>query len=444
MTVRVHSQGSITGLWQKAIHRDAWLLAVLIAVLPNLLCLVTLPFLVATRPLSPGFYFLAGLLSLRLPARATYILFLLAAALDFAFVVSVAFHLPFGMAIQSVRYLATIDAGASKFYVLVVLAFALNGLLSAWLLLRFRATVGQASLLPATLLMFVIPMVDWYANRPHMLRTAEHFESAVMKTGLTADTIAAGGRNLLVVMVEGMGAFADPVQRHLLGTRLAAVTAGGRYQLSTGTSSFQGSTTAAESRELCGRWGDFVDYVDGSHPDCLPQQLATRGYETVSYHGFSHTMFSRRDWYPNVGFAESHFLEDLGDTSARRCGTVFAGMCDGDVARVVGERLTSGSNAPKLVYWLTLNSHIPHAPLAHHPLGCGGATAAIANRQVCELTEIWGDVFSSVAAIAENPDLPPTDILLVGDHGTPLWERDAAAHFLPGKVDWYLLSASGR
>ena len=71
-----------------------------------------------------------------------------------------------------------------------------------------------------------------------------------------------------------------------------------------------------------------------------------------------------------------------------------------------------------------------------------GARSSDRKQHVCELTELWGEIFDKVAAIAADPSLPATDILVVGDHHTPLWERSAKKRFTLGKVDWYLLRST--
>ena len=72
-------------------------------------------------------------------------------------------------------------------------------------------------------------------------------------------------------------------------------------------------------------------------------------------------------------------------------------------------------------------------------LDCLSDAPRIDNETVCQLSGYWADIFDRVAAIAADPALPPTDILLVGDHHTPLWERSAKTRFRLGEVDWFLL-----
>lgn len=261
------------------------------------------------------------------------------------------------------------------------------------------------------------------------------------------DTIATRGNNLLIVMVEGLGAFANPRERRILSDKLERVARDGRYTLETGVSSYFGSTTGAASRELCGQWGDYLDYLHGSTFDCLPRQMASRGFDSIAFHGFSHTMFARDIWYPKIGFTELNFFEDMvqrnGPDVPSRCGSVFEGLCDAEVGNLVLARLKTAAERLKLVYWLTLNSHIPYVAAKYGTLGCQTRdAAAIDNRTVCELTELWAEVFDKVAKIAADPSLPATDILVVGDHHTPLWERAAKKRFTLGKVDWYLLRSS--
>jgi hypothetical protein len=425
--------------------RSAWLLALLFVLAPNMILLLAMPFYVAVRPVSPLLYVAAGVISLRLKPAFAYPLFLIAGALDLLMIVAIAFHLPFDVAIESARYMASIDIAASIFYLVVIGVFALNAIGVAWIVNRHRATLHSVSLLPAVLATLLLMLAERQMNLPFAKPANPAFESGLTINRMDAKSISANGRNLLLVVVEGLGAYADPAMARQLSERLKPALDTGRFQLVDGLSNFKGSTTGAESRELCGKWGDYLDYLGGSEFDCLPAQLGKAGYQTISYHGFSHTMFARDVWYPRLGFQESHFFEDLSPDNVhfkQRCGSVFEGLCDKDFGALLGKRLKQEPQKPKLVYWLTLTSHIPYVPKTPGNFGCGTADAMIGNKRVCELTDIWADVFDAVASVASDPHLPPTDILIVGDHGTPLWEKPAAKLFQQGKVQWYLLRSN--
>ncbi|MDT9598023.1 sulfatase-like hydrolase/transferase [Sphingosinicella rhizophila] len=425
--------------------REAIQFALIVGLLPNLFFLVAMPFYIAERLLAPLLFLVAGLLAFVVPRWAIYLLFLVAAFVDLGLIIATAFHLPVGTALKSMRYMASIDVGASSFYLAVVTIMIGTALATAWLMARNRARLRNVSPVPATIAALLLMLLDLSANFPFVEGRSDGlpFDSAISRTGLTADRVAANGNNLLVVLVEGMGAFADPADRGLItrSLRLAANRSG--YRFETGTTHYSGSTTGGESRELCGRWGDYVDYLPKGDYDCLPRRLARKGYQSIAYHGFVPSMFSRDHWYPQIGFARLNFKKDIlrdhGRLTPSSCGSVFLGLCDNEVASVVRRELTAPSRQPKFVYWLTLNSHVPFVPKTRGGLGCSGARPRIDNRTVCQLGEYWVEVMEQVAAIASDPALPPTDILIVGDHHTPLWERAAKNKFLLGKVDWFLL-----
>lgn len=47
--------------------------------------------------------------------------------------------------------------------------------------------------------------------------------------------------------------------------------------------------------------------------------MASRGFESIAFHGFSHTMFARDVWYPKIGFTELNFFEDMVSETAATC-----------------------------------------------------------------------------------------------------------------------------
>ncbi|HKR25294.1 MAG TPA: sulfatase-like hydrolase/transferase, partial [Allosphingosinicella sp.] len=376
-----------------------------------------------------------------------FLLMPIAAAADLGLIIVTAFHLKLATALDSLRFMGEIDPAASLFYMAVVAVMLVTALLAAWLIERFRGRLRGASPTPAAAAALLLMLLDWNANFPFIESTNPDlpFESAVGASGLDAEAVAARGNNVLIVLVEGMGAFASAEDRDRISAPLRAAAARHGYRFESGTSAYSGSTTGAESRELCGRWGDYQDYLPERAYDCLPRRLANRGYETIAYHGYMAAMFDRGRWFPHIGFTRLNFQEEIerdhGALVPSRCGSVFHGLCDEEVAELVRRELVAPAARPKLVYWLTLNSHVPFVPRANPALACDSAAPPFGNRTVCQLGDYWLDVVQRVARIAADPALPPTDILIVGDHHTPLWERAAKNRFVLNRVDWFLLRA---
>lgn len=436
-------EGPVVGqkIGYRLLDRDAMLMAAVAVLVPNLLFLLVSPWFLIRRLISPIIYLVAVFVAIFVPWPFAAVLFAVAAAADAFFIFSYIFDMPVGTTLEALRYAGDIDIAASLLYVAVAGYFIAIPVLLTCLVRRHRQSLRAASPIFATLLAFGISFADYELNGYKPLEQPS-FESAMTQNGLDAPAIVARDRNLLLVIVEGMGAFANPAERAMLSDRLRSA-ADGRFRLASGTSSYFGSTTGAESRELCGKWATFVHYMQVAEQDCLPEQLAAAGFRTVSYHAASSDMFSRRAWYPRIGIREMNFLEDIQRDRPQairaHCGTVFLGLCDADIGDIVKQDMVEAGSRRGLYYWLTLNSHLPYQPMPENRFGCETDRALIKSAIPCQLTEIWAGVFDKVAEIAGDPDVPPLDILIVGDHNTPMWSRDAYGHFVPNKVDWYFL-----
>ena len=55
----------------------------------------------------------------------------------------------------------------------------------------------------------------------------------------------------------------------------------------------------------------------------------------------------------------------------------------------------------------------------------------------------WVELLQSIARAWADPAMPPTEILIVGDHAPPLWYRQARDLFTPGEVSWFRLTPKG-
>lgn len=271
------------------------------------------------------------------------------------------------------------------------------------------------------------------------------FSSAVELSGFGA---AAGAeqRNLMVVIVEALGQpVGNPEMERLLFARYRAAAVTDRFELKTGTTTYYSSTTSGEIRELCGRWGDYYDLLDRNDDGCLPARLRRRGFETSAYHSFTGEFFDRTTWYPHIGFDRRVFAEELVGEGLRECGGVFPGACDRDVPRVLAARLKQ-ARRPQFVYWLTLNSHLPVPPGRNLDDEHCERLSTELNAEypmICRQFAIYDGIDAALVKEITAPDFPPTDILLVGDHMPPYFDRHHRSQFTPDRVPWLILRWKG-
>jgi phosphoglycerol transferase MdoB-like AlkP superfamily enzyme len=108
------------------------------------------------------------------------------------------------------------------------------------------------------------------------------------------------------------------------------------------------------------------------------------------------------------------------------CGSGFSGICDTTVAEMMHQELLkrSTSGKPKFVYWMTLNSHLPldseSSKLSR--FNCDSEEQTRTSTSVCLHTRMINLVLSTVASIANDPKLPPTEFIITGDHMPPFMD----------------------
>ncbi len=63
---------------------------------------------------------------------------------------------------------------------------------------------------------------------------------------------------------------------------------------------------------------------------------------------------------------------------------------------------------------------------------------------ICRLFSLWSQVNDGLADVLADPTLPATDVLLVGDHPPPFFDRSQRNQFDPERVPWVLLKRKER
>jgi phosphoglycerol transferase MdoB-like AlkP superfamily enzyme len=173
--------------------------------------------------------------------------------------------------------------------------------------------------------------------------------------------------------------------------------------------------------------------------------LARGGAQTTAYHSFDGQFFDRDKWYPNIGFDKQLFRSELSKGGAEACGGVFPGVCDRDVPRQLAAHLKA-ANKPQFVYWLTVNTHLP-VPERNNldTENCERVSPKLASEypMICRQIAIWDAIDAAMVKEITAADFPPTDILLVGDHMPPYFDRKSRTQFAPDRVPWLLLKWRG-
>jgi len=361
------------------------------------------------------------------------------------------FSLTMSSLLYSIQFFLELKPANSLEYI-GVFAVVACVLLLAWRVMRRDMDIKRPTLLLVAIAVTLLwASADAFMGRDmrgHYFRAAPAgtaFSSAAQQSDIAAR--ADGKRHLVIVIVESLGVPKDNAEMDRLLFRQfkdnSAITA--RYDLQQGTTRYYNSTTAGEVRELCGRWGDYYDLVDQADATCLPAKLAAKGYHTLAMHSFVAPFFDRETWYPNVGFAEARFAGDLNAAGARKCGGVFAGVCDRDVPAQIGAALRNASK-PTFLYWLTVNAHLPVPPgLNLNVDNCARISASLAENfpQICRQYAIFDDTDAALAKEFAAADFPDTDILIVGDHMPPYFDRHQRTQHDPTRVPWLYLKHKG-
>lgn len=391
---------------------------------------------------------IVGLLVRKGPAWFQFVTFMVMLTLSVMWFIAGVFNLAISSLFYSLRFMMEIQPAQSFEYIggAVLLVGVCFG---AWLAVRRDSvfTDWRLSIIAAAAVTSLALFDLWIGQgmRGHYERAAAvgaPFESAMETSGAEQNAIASK-RNLAIIMVESLGVpVKNAEMQRLLFSGFDTPVIEDRFAAERGTSLYYYSTTSGEVREMCGRWGDYYEIVDAGGDDtCLPTRMKQAGYQTHSLHGFEGSFFKRETWYPGIGFETSRFSNDLREAGAELCGGVFAGACDRDIPAQLAKQLKS-TDQPQLVYWLTLNSHLPVPDENNLEVElCERFSAELARNfpMICRQFYLWDQIEKALVAEIAKPDFPPTDFLIVGDHMPPYFERRHRAEFAPDRVPYLYL-----
>ncbi len=419
--------------------------------LPNLLSLVSLSAIVdiglPPRTAAIMLYATIAICARRVPFAVTVALFFAVLAFDMVRTLSLMFGLAPTELMAAIDQARRIRFFASPLYLSLIGAVALTTI-SSLLLLRQRSKLLQANIYLLAAAALSLASLDYVTNYSTHYQFGSMFgrnkpvASAAELSGFNA-VAGSNGRNVVLVLVEGLGFLNDPVARGRVAAPIFDRSITDKYTVTSGHTVYYGSTTAGEMRELCDTRTFYAEFAPVHGHSCLPQLLRERGYTSIAVHAFAGGMFERNAWYPQVGFDRRLFGEDLAKRNRRHCGGAFRGICDADLAPAIldSARDAADSGKPRFIYWVTLNTHVPVAPGdALTDFHCEHADNGFGTLTVCRMAELWHDFFKTFSTIALDPAVWPAEILIVGDHAPPMWSKHGRAQFAAGQVAWYRLT----
>lgn len=430
------------------IQRPNIMLIVVGLVLPNIVFVVLSLLGISIPPRSlPIIFYLLVTLSIRiLPGWAVVIAFILAFIFDVVFCATQLFGLTLSEAFFALRFINELDILNSRLYILLILLLGGTFSLISYLLLKKTSELRHARATTMLLLGLLIIPLDLWLNTLRdstlwlKLGQDPPFESAMDKSDFIKLIEKPNNRHMLVIVVEAMGHFADAKMQSLLEQAIRFGDIESRYSITAGTNNFIGSTTAAEMREFCQTRDSYMEVLATPRSDCLPFKMEKSGYQTSGYHGFSGKMFDRSTWWSHIGFKRQYFGEDLIKPGDHLCGDVFVGVCDPKLVKHIAAQLKDAA-APQFIYLLTFNTHVPViVDQGYHHLDCRSDGSVIPEREVCMMTDAWVELLQAIAVTFAQADIPPTEILIVGDHAPPLWYSKARNLFTPRQVSWFRLT----
>lgn len=249
-------------------------------------------------------------------------------------------------------------------------------------------------------------------------------------------------RQILSVSVESLGlANNKDVRNYIVGSLVYNL--GELYEIKEYQHVFFGSTMQGEVRELCGLrlMGDISnEHVKRKLKYCLPEILASKGYDTVAFHGNGPRFYSRLTVYPAMGFRRSWFYDDLkaADAGVVPCpGTLFRGACD---ARVYKKAVSLFNGRKRFVHVMTLDSHLPLLGISAD--GCPGKIAD--DPVVCGYAHVIEQSLSRLADEIRRAHSRPDVIYLYGDHAPPFNSSQERKEFSADFVPFYELRRTAR
>ena len=183
---------------------------------------------------------------------------------------------------------------------------------------------------------------------------------------------------------------------------------------------FIGATVSGELRELCklNTRSFSLRLAETGFENCLPNYFKSIGYKTYAFHGAMGNLYDRNYWYPKAGFDEILTFEKLNQKNLRKCKS-FSGICDEEIFPIIKEKILEDDKV--FLYWLTLKTHVPYKDeIKDSRFECVKLKIP-SDSETCRWAMLQTDFFDRLAKMLDDPAMRDIDVIVVGDHATPIF-----------------------
>lgn len=232
----------------------------------------------------------------------------------------------------------------------------------------------------------------------------------------------------VLILVESLGVVKDSVLQHEILSPLYQLATANLYQLKEGYTQHRYLTQAGEFREITGYL--FHSYQANKR---LVQEKSIfikkqhEGYHVVGLHGFQSGFYNRKEIWPALGIQEAMFMEDFVKFSMPLCGNInFQGICDTALSTWMFNRFKHDPVRKEFYYWVTLSTHLPLFEIhddAYNQFAEKWKKKGF-TEHVLQMAYQHQLLFKDIAVKLSQPGAPKAHILLVGDHTPPFIDPD--------------------
>jgi len=231
--------------------------------------------------------------------------------------------------------------------------------------------------------------------------------------------------NQMIIIVESFGLLNDSSIRNEFQNAISKDFNTKRWESKWGKARFLGGTTRAELREIFNSEGDYRYLNSHENADMINNIFKIKreqGFHTSAIHSFKGNMFERQLWWKNIGIQNVYFSEDIQKEREFKLKlnheTPFISANDEDAFDYIQNKAMK--NKKEFLYFLTENGHLPFKGINKSSI----IKDDIYNKKMGSMSEegknqhkrIWGFLKYVTKKLDQNKI---QKVLIIGDHMPP-------------------------